>query len=254
VVTVAGSHLWPFLSVRVGGVIATVVQTNASGLAVTVPAGASSGRIVVETGAGIASSSTNFLVGSTAELTAEIESTASPVIRGSEFRLNLRVRNAGPLPANGVRATLSLPSPSQFRGAATSSGSFAQVSGGVDFELGALAPNASWTGQVRLALSASEEVLYSLAASSAVSDSNTSDNSDTVRVRSIPLTLDFTGFGEQLVLSWPSIATNAVLQATPALSPSGWTNSGIMPVDDGARLQVTLSATNGFQAFRLLVP
>jgi hypothetical protein len=254
VVSVAGSHLWPFLSVRVGGVVAVIVQTNASGLAVTVPAGASSGRIVVETSAGIASSSSDFLVGSTAELTAEIESTANPVILGSEFRLNLRVRNAGPLPANGVRATLSLPSPSQFRGAATSSGSFAQVSGGVEFELGALAPNASWTGQVRLALTAPQEVVYSLAASSVASDSNVSDNIDTVRVRSIPLTLDFTGFDDLLVLSWPSMATNAVLQVTPALSPTGWTNTGLTPVDDGARLQVTLPATNGFQVFRLLVP
>jgi hypothetical protein len=130
VVSVTGSHLWPFLSVRVGGVVATIVQTNASGLAVAVPAGASSGRIVVETGAGIASTSTDFLVGSTAEMTAEIESTANPVIRGFEFRLNLRVRNAGPLPATAVRALLALPAPSQFRGAAASSGSFAHISPG----------------------------------------------------------------------------------------------------------------------------
>lgn len=254
VVSVAGRHLWPFLSVRVGGVAATIVQTNASGLAVVVPAGASSGRIVVETGAGIASSSTDFLVGSTAELTAEIDSTANPVIRGSEFRLNLRVRNAGPLPATAVRAVLALPTPSQFRGAAASSGSFAQNSVGVEFDLGTLAPNASWTGQVRLALSAPDEVVFALAASGAVTDSNTSDNTDTVQVTAIPLALDFTGFGDLLVLSWPSMATNAILQVTPALSPTSWTDLGLTPIDDGARLQVTLGVTNNFRAFRLIVP
>jgi hypothetical protein len=254
VVSVTGSHLWPFLSVRVGGVVATIVQTNASGLAVAVPAGASSGRIVVETGAGIASTSTDFLVGSTAEMTAEIESTANPVIRGFEFRLNLRVRNAGPLPATAVRALLALPAPSQFRGAAASSGSFAQISPGVEFDLGTLAPNASWTGQVRLALTAPEEVVFTLAASGAVTDSNTSDNTDTVQVRAIPLALDFTGFGDLLVLSWPSMATNAILQVTPALSPTSWTDAGLTPVDDGARLQVTFGVTNNFRAFRLIVP
>jgi hypothetical protein len=254
VISVGGENLWPYLSVRVGGTIASVVQTNRTGLSVTVPAGASSGRIVVETSSGIATSAADFLVGSTAELGAELDSTANPVIRGSEFRLNLRVRNSGPLSASAARATLALPLPSQFRGASVSSGAFSQSAGGIEFDIGTLSPNSSWTGQIRLAMTAVADVVLSLSAFSAIADSNSSDNVYSVRVQSIPLTLDFTSFGDVLVLSWPSIATNAVLQETPNLSRPIWITSGLIPVDDGLRLQVILGVTNDFRAYRLVVP
>jgi len=254
VVTVSGTNLSPALSVRIGGVAATSVQVVAGGLAVTVPTGAASGRIVVETAAGTAASLTDFLVGSSAALSAQISVTANPVVVGTEFRLTLRVLNAGPLPASGVRASLGLPVPTQFRGTTPSAGTFSQSAGAIDYTIGTIAPGSSWTAQVRLQLTESADVLYPLVATNSVPDFNLADNAASIRVQAVPLRLEFSGFGDQLVLSWPSSVTNVVLQETPRLASPEWRDAGLAPLDDGVRLQVTVGVTNLSRLFRLIGP
>jgi len=251
VVHVIGTQLFPALAVRIGGVAASVIQAETNGLAVTVPAGAVSGRIVVETVSGTAFTASDFLVGSTVDLSVEMSPSANPVVVGTEFRLTVRVRNAGPLPADGIRATLGIPSPTQFLGATPSFGTFSQAGGEVAFQVGALASGASWNAQIRLKLASAADVLFPFSATNAVSESGLGNNSSSLRIQAVPLRLDFSLFGNQLVLSWPSSVTNAVLQQSEVLSPGQWRDAGLVPFDDEGRLQVTVEAAQPQRFFRL---
>lgn len=239
--------------VRFGGVAASVVGATTNGLLARVPAGAVSGRITVETSAGAAVSAQDFLVGSTADFDVSIASSAEPVVTGAEFRLTLKARNSGPLPATNVTGSLTLPSPAEFLGATLGDGgSFQTGPAGVGFVVGTLPAKSEWTALVRVRIPVEAISRFEWVASTLTPDVDATDNRAAVSVTAVPLRLELTGFGDDLwVLSWSSLATEVELQESTPDAPRQWRSVNGTPLNDGVRFQWSFSATNSGRLFRL---
>lgn len=255
VVTITGNNLSPATSVKFGTVAATTVTTIPTGLTATVPAGATTGRITVQTAQGTAVSATDFVVGNTASVSVNMTSSETSTVIGAEVRLSLTVRNTGPLSASGTTAAITLPQSVEFLGVTPSGGTFNRTASGIDFGIGAIPVNSTWTAQVRLRFPAAATAAFTFSATSATPDPDTGDNSTQLSLEATPLRLDFSSFGDDLlILSWPSGASNVVLQQTISLSPLQWQPVTNVPSDDGSRLQVELNPTNSSRLFRLRGP
>ena len=252
-VRIVGVDLGPPAVVRFGGVTASVVGALTNGLLVRVPVGAVSGRITVETAAGSAVSPQDFLVGTTADFDVSIASSAEPVVVGSEFRLTLKARNLGPLPATNVTGSLTLPAPAEFLGATLADGgSFQSGASGVAFIVGTLPAKSEWTALVRVRIPAEAVARFEWAASTLTPDVDATDNRASVSVSAVPLRLDLTGFGDDLwVLSWSALATGFELQESTLELPRQWRPVDGVPLNDGVRFQWSTSATNAGRLFRL---
>ena len=239
--------------VRFSGVAASVVSATTNGLLARVPAGAVSGRITVETSSGAAVSAQDFLVGSTADFDVSIASSAEPVVTGAEFRLTLKARNSGPLPATNVTGSLTLPSPAEFLGATLGDGgSFQTGPAGVGFVVGTLPAKSEWTALVRVRIPVEAISRFEWVASTLTPDVDLTDNRAAVSVTAVPLRLELTGFGDDLwVLSWSSLATEVELQESTLDAPRQWRSVNGTPLNDGVRFQWSFSATNSGRLFRL---
>jgi hypothetical protein len=55
-----------------------------------------------------------------------------------------------------------------------------------------------------------------------------------------------------LTLSWPSSSPGFALQGNDDLRTTNWTNTGLMPADDGTNLTVTVSPSAASQFYRLM--
>lgn len=252
-VRISGTELGPPAVVRFAGVVAPGVSAWTNGLRVAVPAGAVSGRITVETAAGLAVSPLDFLVGTTADLDVSLTASAEPVVAGAEFRLNLRARNLGPLPATNVTGSLSLPAPAEFLGATLGGGgSFQSGAAGVSFVVGTLPAKSEWTALVRVRIPVEAAPRFEWVAATTSPDPDAADNRAAVTVRAQSLRLEFAGFGDdQWVLSWPALATGFELQESLPESPVQWRPVVGTPLNDGVRFQWSFSATNVGRMFRL---
>ena len=239
--------------VRFSGVAASVVSATTNGLLARVPVAAVSGRISVETAAGAAVSAQDFLVGSTADFDVSLASSAEPVVVGSEFRLNLKARNLGPLPATNVTGSLTLPSPAEFLGATLGDGGSFQTSAtGVSFIIGTLPAKSEWTALIRVRIPVEALTRFEWVASTLTPDVDVTDNRAAVSVTAVPLRLELTGFGDDLwVLSWLSLATEVELQESTLDLPRQWRGVVGTPLNDGVRFQWSTSATNSGRLFRL---
>lgn len=239
--------------VRFSGVAASVVSATTNGLLARVPAGAVSGRITVETSSGAAVSAQDFLVGSTADFDVSIASSAEPVVTGAEFRLTLKARNSGPLPATNVTGSLTLPSPAEFLGATLGDGgSFQTGPAGVSFVVGTLPAKSEWTALVRVRIPEEAISRFEWVASTLTPDVDLTDNRAAVSVTVVPLRLELTGFGDDLwVLSWSSLANEVELQESTLDGPRQWRGVNGTPLNDGVRFQWSFSATNTGRLFRL---
>ena len=252
-VRIVGVDLGLPATVRFSGVAASVVSATTNGLMVRVPVGAVSGRITVETSAGAAVSAQDFLVGSTADFDVSIASSAEPVVTGAEFRLTLKARNSGPLPATNVTGSLTLPSPAEFLGATLGDGgSFQTGPAGVSFVVGTLPAKSEWTALVRVRIPVEAISRFEWVASTLTPDVDVTDNRAAVSVTAVPLRLELTGFGDDLwVLSWSSLATEVELQESTLDGPRQWRGVNGTPLNDGVRFQWSFSATNTGRLFRL---
>jgi hypothetical protein len=252
-VRIVGVDLALPATVRFSGVAASVVNTTTNGLMARVPVGAVSGRITVETSAGAAVSAQDFLVGSTADFDVSIASSAEPVVTGAEFRLTLKARNLGPLPATNVTGSLTLPSSAEFLGATLGGGgSFQMGATGVSFVVGTLPAKSEWTALVRVRIPVQAISRFEWVASTLTPDVDLTDNRAAVSVTAVPLRLELTGFGDDLwVLSWSSLATDVELQESTLDGPRQWRGVNGTPLNDGVRFQWSFSATNTGRLFRL---
>ena len=252
-VRIVGVDLGLPATVRFSGVAASVVSATTNGLMARVPVGAVSGRITVETSAGAAVSAQDFLVGSTADFDVSIASSAEPVVTGAEFRLTLKARNSGPLPATNVTGSLTLPSPAEFLGATLGDGgSFQTGPAGVSFVVGTLPAKSEWTALVRVRIPVEAISRFEWVASTLTPDVDVTDNRAAVSVTAVPLRLELTGFGDDLwVLSWSSLATEVELQESTLDGPPQWRGVNGTPLNDGVRFQWSFSATNTGRLFRL---
>jgi hypothetical protein len=142
-----------------------------------------------------------------------------------------------------------------FLGVTPSGGTFVRTASGIDFTIGTIPANTTWTAQVRLRFPAVATASFAFSATNSTTDTNTADDRAEISVGAVPLRLEFTPFGDDLlVLSWPSSVTNVVLQQTSALSPLAWQPVSTLPQDDGLRLQVTVDSTNSIRLYRLREP
>jgi hypothetical protein len=239
--------------VRFSGVAASVVSATTNGLTARVPVGAVSGRIRVETAAGAAVSAQDFLVGTTADFDVSLASSAEPVVVGSEFRLSLKARNLGPLPATNITGSLNLPSSAEFLGATLGDGgSFQTGATGVSFIIGTLPAKSEWTALIRVRIPVEAVTRFEWVASTLTPDVDPTDNRAAVSVTAVPLRLELTGFGDDLwVLSWLSLATEVELQESTLDLPRQWRGVIGTPLNDGVRFQWSTSATNSGRLFRL---
>ena len=239
--------------VRFSGVAASVVSATTNGLTARVPVGAVSGRISVETAAGAAVSAQDFLVGTTADFDVSLASSAEPVVVGSEFRLSLKARNLGPLPATNITGSLNLPSSVEFLGATLGDGGSFQTSAtGVSFIIGTLPAKSEWTALIRVRIPVEAVTRFEWVASTLTPDVDPTDNRAAVSVTAVPLRLELTGFGDDLwVLSWLSLATEVELQESTLDLPRQWRGVVGTPLNDGVRFQWSTSATNSGRLFRL---
>lgn len=112
VVTVTGTGFSGVTAVKVGGVTATFVVDSTTQLRVTVPAGAASGRIEIDTAAGAALSSGNLSVVAVPAVTSVSPSSIAPPARitvsGSDLDLVTQARLGGTLLAIATQSATSL--------------------------------------------------------------------------------------------------------------------------------------------------
>lgn len=67
-----------------------------------------------------------------------------------------------------------------------------------------------------------------------------------------PPTLSISRSGPDVVLFWPSAATNYSLQQNPDLNPTKWTGYDASVIDDGTTKTVTVTNLSSSLFFRLL--
>jgi hypothetical protein len=175
------------------------------------------------------------------------------VVTGAEFRLTLKARNSGPLPATNVTGSLTLSSPAEVLGATLGDGgSFQTGPAGVSFVAGTLPAKSEWTALVRVRIPVEAISRFEWVASTLTPDVDVTDNRAAVSVTAVPLRLELTGFGDDLwVLSWSSLATEVELQESTLDGPRQWRGVNGTPLNDGVRFQWSFSATNTGRLFRL---
>ena len=108
---------------------------------------------------------------------------ADPASKNSEFTYTLAVTNAGPDPANAVQVVDQLPGQLDFVAGTTSQGTCEEQGKKVTCELGTLASGASATVSIRVKPNKTGEVSNKATVTTADTDTNMANNSDTETTR-----------------------------------------------------------------------
>lgn len=249
-VTLFGTNLSTATSVTFGGVAAQFVA-NGGGITAVVPAGASSGFIVVTTPNGTAQSASAFNVGSSADLSLSLAALLNPAYAYSPLSVNVMLQNAGPLPASAATVTVTLPTNAVFstvKGLAN----YNQLGNAVILNFGTVAPNGSATATVVVKVGAPGPLTFSGLAQSPTPDSHTSNNSANASVAATLPEIDLQPVsGPQFLLFWPSAASSFILQSSPKLLAAPWSAVTNGYSDDGVTRQLLLNAGLSNAFFRL---
>jgi hypothetical protein len=253
-VTITGINLNAVARVRFGSAATTNFTVGATNLSVTVPQGALTGPIALESPLGTNRSARNFTVGAAARLSVDLPQASTSAIEGGVVSWQIIVDNAGPLPATAAQATFIWPEGLELvpSGVDASRGTFETTPRSVVFQIGTLASQGQLVAAVRLRATRVGQFQVSLSAESDTLDDQPDDNATQSPLTVTGLRLDIERRpSNRVALSWPSFVTNVVLESIGSLSTTNWTAAPGAPVSAGDNVEQVVPATNAAGYFRL---
>jgi uncharacterized repeat protein (TIGR01451 family) len=257
-VTITGVNFTGATAVRFGGATAFFEVPAPTQISANVPTNAVTGPISVTAPAGTATTSSNFVVFTTADLAVTQTAAPDPVTAGDLLTYTITVTNGSPKEATDVRLTNTLPASVQFVSANSSQGSCSPVGGKVACSLGLLSDAATATVTIVVTPTAAGTITNQVTVTTATPDSDMSNNSSSRKTTVLPppsLSLTFVPALNNVIIAWPKSASNFVLQVTGDLRPGiSWANVTNGPVVLGETNQLTVDSRQGNQFFRLKQP
>ncbi len=251
-VLITGANLGEATEVRFNGVMAGSFNVNgASSVTALVPVGATSGKVRVTTPSGVAESTGDFLVGSTADLglTGQVLPT-DPVV-GQEVVFSFAARNDGPIPATATSVSVVLPTGATFVEATTSRGSFQNFGSTVFFSPGDLSRNETALVTVTARMGAVASVRVTGQVQSDTPDPVLSNNTlELVVAPGRPGVTVTRLVGGGVALGWPFEPAAAVLEGAPALT-GPWSTVPGTPESTGDGRRLVVDPGEPFRFFRL---
>ncbi len=244
-VKITGENLAGATSVRFNGISTTsFVGVGGTNITVTVPEGATTGKLSVLTPIGTATSTADFLVGSSADLSVTGQINPPAPALGATVTVSYQLRNLGPLPVDGVTLAIGLPSGVDVLQATTSSGTLEQLGLGITVHPAAMPMNSLVTVALQVRLNRSARLDFVADASSDFPDAIPSNNTLTLSVTpgQPALSVALAGDGS-LTLSWP-VTAGFGLQSSTTMT-GGWQNVTDVPTIAGgiSSLKVIPSGT-----------
>lgn len=250
-VTLTGVNLANVTNVTFNGTKATFTAAQETSLVATVPAGATTGPIVVTSPDGSGSTGEDFVVGSNTDLRTTLTVSANPAIAHGPLTYNLRVVNQGILPATNTVVRVTLPAGVSYFDA-TATRPF--VLNGNVFQVNAGTMNADdiLTGLIRVMVGAPGDITTTATATSPVADATPANNNVTLNlVAQAPELLLELELPASLRFSWSAAGTNYVAEQSPQLNAGNWQPLPGTPDDDGSTLQLTVPVPDGNRFYRV---
>ena len=255
-VTINGLNFTTATAVKFNGTLATTyVVVSDSKITATVPAGATTGPISVTGPDGSSTSTSNFVVGTTADLNLQASASSATPVTGENFTVNFTINNVGPIPASAAKISFQSPAVTTLTQATASAGTVTFDAKSANFNLGNMAVGTSASGQLTLRANTNASFTLTLVASSTTPDPNPTNNTVTFSVQSNPVALQAFSVSPQTIhLSWPTGTPDYLLEKSPKLVPQSWTTVTDTPESDGSQYFLNLTVTGNSLYFRLRKP
>lgn len=253
-VRINGDNLSTATQVRFNGLAAANFTVNGdTNIVTSLPAGATSGKISVVTSSGTATSTADFLVGTTADLLVTGQVLPLAPFVGDEAAFTFRVQNRGPLNSSGATFTLQYPGATYIE-ATTSQGTFDAFGSTVVVTAGTIPRNDSLLVSVRVRTRSTTAVTATGQVTSDTPDPTTADQRAQVTIVPVQPSLTMSRLEDGRVqLSWPSQSSTMVLQdAADPLGPWQTTSGTPEATVNGRRL--ILTPLLGERVYRLRMP
>jgi hypothetical protein len=250
-VTIRGARLASITNVTFAGVKALFSAPNGKDLVALVPTGAATGPITVISADGSATSTTDFYLGTTADLRTTLTVSENPPAAFGPLTCTWRLTNLGPVPSNNTVGKLILPAGLSYFDAVvnrpfTLNGNELQVTVGV------LDPGETVILILRTLVGAPGAIPLQASITSSIADNNVGNNSValSLNAQTPRLFLEPLPSG-QLLLTWSAAGTNYVAERQAQLGEATWLPVSGTPTNDGATLQLAvLNGPGGFFRIR----
>ena len=205
-------------------------------LQATVPTNVFTGPIVVVAPGGSVTSSVPFLVDFTNDLAVTVTAAPDPVFVGSNLTYVIVVTNKGPSHAPNVILTNRLPVSVNLRSASITAGSLNTNGNPILGTLGTVSNASSATITMVVVPQSAGTIINNATVTGVYPDPNPANNNSVVATTVYPLpSLSIRIYSPtQVLVSWPAVLTNFVLQSKNDLSPnSPWSTVTIPPLTIG---------------------
>lgn len=227
-VTIFGTNFLGATAVQFNGLNAQTFSVTDNGtIQATVPVGASTGPITVIAPAGTNTSSGNFVLDYTSDLSVTISDSPDPVIVTSNLLYTITVANNGPFPAPNVVVSDILPASVVLKFATATQGTLVTNGNPVIANLGTLASGASANVSLIVAPQALGMITNSASVTNDYTDPVSGNNTAAATTTVFPLPiLSIQLLSANLVrLSWPLPLSNYTLQFKTVLAITNtWQN------------------------------
>jgi len=222
-----------------------------------VPASATTGPIQVVTAHGSGASAAPFTVAQSGDLELTLTASSTNALAGANFTYTIVVTNHGPSTVNGTTLTNILPTPVKLVSVTLGQGTYAAAGGVVSCALGSLASQGSITATIVVTPEIAGTLTNVVTVRSQQFDptlgNNTARSVVSVAGPSIPTLQVTRASGNTVQLTWPTTATNFVLQAAGSLA-GVWSRlpNGVSLVN--GHFLLTDNDTNSARFYRLALP
>ena len=257
-VTITGVNFTGATAVKFSTATAAFQVLSPVQISAEVPTNAVTGPISITAPAGTATTTSNFVVFTTADMLVSQKAAPDPVAVGSPLTYTITVTNRGPKDAANVRLTDTLPAGVSLVSAESSQGPVSQVGGKITCAIGLLSDATAATATIVVTPSAAGTITNQVAVTT------DTPGSDPRNIASILKTTVLLPPSPRLAIApllnyvtivWPGSASNFVLQVTGQLRPPIiWTNVSDSPVVVGGSNTLTVGSRQGAQFYRLKGP
>jgi len=191
-----------------------------------------------------------------AELLLTQSGNRSPVMVGDQLTYTISVRNHGDYTVSDVRVVDQLPMGVELVSAIISQGIVTNLAGMIEWSLGPLVPGEGATVLATVVPQQAGPLTNQVSLLSAYVDpENPALFSELVIESVAEPPLNIVADGSRVVLAWPAIADDYILEVSDGLTPPAvWMMDGNPHVVEGNQITVTVKVTNGRRFYRLVRP
>ena len=253
VVKVTGTNFLAVSKVAFSGIatVPTILTDNA--LTATVPIGAMTGPIRVESPKGVALSTRDFQVGEEADLAAAL-ATLAEAAAGTIVSVRVDARNLGPISAEPGTVGISWNLGGTFVAADSAQGTVERFGSALTWKLSVLGNKGTATLYLRLKLSGSQNLEVTASIQSDRPDNDSTNNLATAIVRLVVPQLAVEVVPAGIQLTWPIAAIDFDLESSPGIAPPVWTRVTVNPILTSNSVRVVIPITSNQRFYRLHLP